>query len=105
MYMAETMWNCTSGAPRSSRVRRKPPHSAALEDSGPAPSVAHSVRFSSVSASLRLTGSSNIQVKPAVGWSWRPSPTPGTSATVGTCSSASSSGRPMPDSHRICGDR
>ena len=86
-------------------MRRKPPHSAALEDSGPAPSVAHSVRFSSVSASLRLTGSSNIQVKPAVGWSCRPSPTPGTSATVGTCSSASSSGRPMPDSHRICGDR
>ena len=57
-----------------------------------------------VSASLRLTGSSNIHVKPAVGWSWRPMPTPGTSATSGTCSSASSSGRPMPDSISSCGD-
>src|SRR3954453_21467640 len=66
-YIAETMWNCTSGASSPSRVRRKPPHSATLDDSGPAPSVAHSPRFSSVSASLRLTGSSNIHVKPDVG--------------------------------------
>ena len=32
------MWNWTSGAARSSRVRRKPPHSATLDDSGPPPS-------------------------------------------------------------------
>ena len=81
---------------RPSRVRRKPPHSATLDDSGPPPSVAHSARFSSVSASLRLTGSSNIQVAPKVGWSWRPSPTPGTSATVGHLQQRELVGAPDP---------
>ena len=56
------MWNCTSGArgrracAGSRRTRRR------WTTAGRAPSVAHSARFSSVSASLRLTGSSNIHV-------------------------------------------
>ena len=69
--IAATMWNWTSGAARSSRVRRKPPDSATLDDSGPPP-CAHSARFSSVSASLRLTGSSQMKVAPKAGWSCRP---------------------------------
>ena len=57
MYIAATMWNWTSGASRSSRVRTKPPLSARFEVSGPRPPI-QCPRFSSVSASFSEHSSS-----------------------------------------------
>ena len=98
-----TMWNWTSGAGRSPRVRAKPPFSPMLEVSGPWPCI-HSARLASLSASLSELSSSQKYVTPAVGWSWRFMPTSGDSATSSICSSSSSSGRPIPDSVSSCGE-